>query len=247
MKNLSQYLNEAMIMELSSALLSRASKAAKEKGRNSQANRFAVAAGKALAKELKGWKPGPDAKNCGKVVNTIKDMSTNNSAMKSLVKVEPASEIRTIKFPVMRDISDEKEKAEGVYDYVEFVKWRDVKIPKAKFYIYRDEYRGDFHIGTISDLLSLIGAAYFDYEDFDASYIVKSFDHIKDAVKYAMDSGKKFSDSKEFMDGVMNGDITDEDCYWVGPSPIIMQLMDQWTEVVNHPDDWIEIEKSNSK
>ena len=132
-------------------------------------------------------------------------------------------------------------------DYVEFVRWKDVKIPKAKFYIYKDEYMGCLHIGTISDLLSLLGAAYFDFEDFDASYIVKSFDHIKDAVKYAMDSGKKFYDSKEFMDGVMNGDITDEDCYWVGPSPIIMQLMDQWTEVVNQPDNWIEIEKSNSK
>lgn len=38
MKNLSQYLNEALIMELSSELLGRASKAAKEKGRNVQAN-----------------------------------------------------------------------------------------------------------------------------------------------------------------------------------------------------------------
>ena len=246
MKNLSQYLNEAMIMELSSELLGRASKAAKEKGKNAQANKFAVAAGKALEKELKGWKPGPNAKNCGKVVNTIKDMSANNSDMKSLVKAEPASEIRTIKFPVLRDISDDKDKGYG-YDYVEFVRWKDVKIPKAKFYTYKDEYMGCLHIGTISDLLSLLGAAYFDFEDFDASYIVKSFDHIKDAVKYAMDSGKKFYDSKEFMDGVMNGDITDEDCYWVGPSPIIMQLMDQWTEVVNQPDNWIEIEKSNSK
>lgn len=244
MKNLSQYLNEALIMELSSELLGRASKAAKEKGRNSQASRFAVAAGKALAKELKGWKPGPNPKNCGKVVATIKDMSTNNGAMKSFVKAAPASEMRTIKFPVMKDISDDKD---NPWDYAEFVKWRDVKIPKAKFYIYKDEYCGDFHIGTISDLLSLIGAAYFDYEDFDASYIVKSFDHIKDAVKYALDSGKKFSDSKKFMDGVMNGDITDEDCYWVGPAPIIMKLMDQWTEVVNHPDDWMEIEKSNSE
>ena len=104
MKNLSQYLNEAMIMELSSALLGRASKAAKEKGRNAQANRFAVAAGKALEKELKGWKPGPDAKNCGKVVNTIKDMSANNPAMKALVKAEPASKVSTIKFPVLKQI-----------------------------------------------------------------------------------------------------------------------------------------------
>ena len=172
MKNLSQYLNEALIMELSSDLLGRASKAAREKGRNSQANRFAVAAGKALAKELKGWKPGPNAKNCGKVVNTIKDMSANNSDMKSLIKAEPASEIRTIKFPVLRDITDDKDKSYG-YDYVEFVRWKDVKIPRAKFYIYKDEYMGCLHIGTISDLLSLLGAAYFDFEDFDASYIIK--------------------------------------------------------------------------
>ena len=242
MKNLSQYLNEALIMELSSDLLGRASKAAREKGKNAQANKFAVAAGKALEKELKGWKPGPDAKNCGKVVATIKDMTSSNSAVKALAKADPASSTHTIKFPVLKQITS------GSYDGAfEFVGWKDVKIPKAKFYIYKDEYVGCLHIGTISDLLSLLGAAYFDFEDFDASYIIKSFEHIKDAVKYAMDSGKKFYDSKEFMDGVMNGDITDEDCYWVGPSPIIMQLMNQWTEVVNQPDNWIEIEKSNSK
>ena len=237
MKNLSQYLNEALIMELSSDLLGRASKAAREKGRNSQANRFAVAAGKALAKELKGWKPGPNAKNCGKVVNTIKDMSANNSDMKLLVKAEPASEIRTIKFPVLRDITDDKDKSYG-YDYVEFVGWKDVKIPRAKFYIYKDEYVGCLHIGTISDLLSLLGAAYFDFEDFDASYIIKSFDHIKDAVKYAMDSGKKFYDSKEFMDGVMNGEYTDDDLYWDGPGSSIIDIMLGWTDILNLPDDW---------
>ena len=50
MQSLTQYLNEALILELSSDLLGRAAKAAKEKGRNAQANRFAVAAGKALLK-----------------------------------------------------------------------------------------------------------------------------------------------------------------------------------------------------
>lgn len=229
-------------MELSSELLGRASKAAREKGRNSQADRFAIAAGKALAKELKGWKPGPNPKNCGKVVATIKDMSVNNSAMKSFVKAAPASEMRTIKFPVMKDISDDKD---NPWDYAEFVKWRDVKIPKAKFYIYRDEYCGDFHIGTISDLLSLIGAAYFDYEDFDASYIVKSFDHIKDAVKYALDSGKKFSDSDEFMDDVMNGEYTDDDLYWDGPGSSIIDIMLGWTDILNLPDDWQDKEGSS--
>lgn len=233
MKNLSQYLNEAMIMELSSALLGRASKAAKEKGRNAQANRFAVAAGKALEKELKGWKPGPDAKNCGQVVNTIKDMSANNPAMKALVKAEPASKVSTIKFPVLKQITS------GSYDGAfEFVRWKDVKVPKAKFYIYKDEYHHCLHIGTLSDLLGLLGSAYFDFEDFDASYIVKSFDNIKDAVKYAMDSGKKFYDSKEFMDGVMNGEYTDDDLYWDGPGSSIIDIMLGWTDILNLPNDW---------
>ena len=240
MKNLSQYLNEAMIMELSSTLLGRASKAAKEKGRNAQANRFAVAAGKALEKELKGWKPGPDAKNCGKVVNTIKDMSANNPAMKALVKAEPASKVSTIKFPVLKQITS------GSYDGAfEFVRWKDVKVPKAKFYIYKDEYHHCLHIGTLSDLLGLLGSAYFDFEDFDASYIVKSFDNIKDAVKYAMDSGKKFYDSKEFMDGVMNGEYTDDDLYWDGPGSSIIDIMLGWTDILNLPDDWQDIEDSS--
>lgn len=240
MKNLSQYLNEAMIMELSSALLGRASKAAKEKGRNAQANRFAVAAGKALEKELKGWKPGPDAKNCGKVVNTIKDMSVNNPAMKALVKAEPASKVSTIKFPVLKQITSGSD--DGAF---EFVRWKDVKVPKAKFYIYKDEYHHCLHIGTLSDLLGLLGSAYFDYEDFDASYIVKSFDNIKDAVKYARKSGEKFYDSDKFMDDVMNGEYTDEDLYWDGPGSSIIDIMLDWTDILNLPDDWQDKEDSS--
>lgn len=240
MKNLSQYLNEAMIMELSSALLGRASKTAKEKGRNVQANRFAVAAGKALEKELKGWKPGPDAKNCGKVVNTIKDMSANNPAMKALVKAEPASKVSTIKFPVLKQITSGSD--DGAF---EFVRWKDVKVPKAKFYIYKDEYHHCLHIGTLSDLLVLLGSAYFDYEDFDASYIVKSFDNIKDAVKYARKSGEKFYDSDEFMDDVMNGEYTDDDLYWDGPGSSIIDIMLDWTDILNLPDDWQDKENSS--
>ena len=240
MKNLSQYLNEAMIMELSSALLGRASKAAKEKGRNAQANKFAVAAGKALEKELKDWKPGPDAKNCGKVVATIKDMTSSNSAVKALAKADPASSTHTIKFPVLKQITSGSD--DGAY---EFVRWKDVKVPKAKFYIYKDEYHKCLHIGTLSDLLCLLGSAYFDYEDFDASYIVKSFDNIKDAVKYAMDSSKKFYDSKEFMDDVMNGEYTDDDLYWDGPGSSIIDIMLGWTDILNLPDDWQDIEDSS--
>lgn len=240
MKNLSQYLNEAMIMELSSALLGRASKAAKEKGKNAQANRFAVAAGKALEKELKGWKPGPDAKNCGKVVATVKDMTANNPVMKALVKAEPASKVSTIKFPVLKQITSGSD--DGAF---KFVKWKDVKVPKAKFYIYKDEYHHCLHIGTLSDLLGLLGSAYFDYEDFDASYIVKSFDNIKDAVKYARSSGKKFYDSDEFMDDVMNGEYTDDDLYWDGPGDSIIDIMLGWTDILNLPDDWADVEDTS--
>ena len=240
MKNLSQYLNEALIMELSSELLGRASKAARDKGRNAQANRFAVAAGKALEKELKGWKPGPDAKNCGKVVATVKDMTDNNPAMKALVKAEPASKVSTIKFPILKQITSGSD--DGAF---KFVKWKDVKVPKAKFYIYKDEYHHCLHIGTLSDLLGLLGSAYFDYEDFDASYIVKSFDNIKDAVKYARSSGKKFYDSDEFMDDVIEGNIVDSDLYWDGPGDSIIDIMLGWTDILNLPDDWADVEDTS--
>lgn len=240
MKNLSQYLNEALIMELSSELLGRASKAARDKGRNAQANRFAVAAGKALEKELKGWKPGPDAKNCGKVVATVKDMTDNNPAMKALVKAEPASKVSTIKFPILKQITSGSD--DGAF---KFVKWKDVKVPKAKFYIYKDEYHHCLHIGTLSDLLGLLGSAYFDYEDFDASYIVKSFDNIKDAVKYARSSGKKFYDSDEFMNDVIEGNIVDSDLYWDGPGDSIIDIMLGWTDILNLPDDWANIEDTS--
>ena len=240
MQSLTQYLNEALILELSSDLLGRAAKAAKEKGRNAQANRFAVAAGKALEKELKGWKPGPDAKNCGKVVATIKDMTSSNSAVKALAKSDPASSTHTIKFPVLKQITSGSD--DGAY---EFVRWKDVKVPKAKFYIYKDEYHKCLHIGTLSDLLGLLGSAYYDFEDFDASYIIKSFDTLKDAVKYARNSGKKFYDSDEFMDDVIEGNIVDSDLYWDGPGDSIIDILLGWGDIDNLPDDWADVEDTS--
>ena len=238
MQSLTQYLNEALILELSSELLGRASKVAREKGRNAQANRFAVAAGKALEKELKGWKPGPDAKNCGKVVATIKDMTSSNSAVKALAKADPASNTHTIKFPVLNRVGDRT-------DSYEFKQWKDVKVPKAKFYIYKDEYHKCLHIGTLSDLLGLLGSAYYDFEDFDASYIIKSFDTLKDAVKYARNSGKKFYDSDEFMNDVIEGNIVDSDLYWDGPGDSIIDILLGWGDIDNLPDDWADVEDTS--
>ena len=238
MKSLTQYLNESLIMELSSELLGRASKAARDKGRNAQANRFAVAAGKALERELKGWKPGPDAKNCGKVVATIKDMTSSNSAVKALAKADPASNTHTIKFPVLSRVGSRT-------DSYEFKQWKDVKVPKAKFYIYKDEYHKCLHIGTLSDLLGLLGSAYYDFEDFDASYIIKSFDTLKDAVKYARSSGKKFYDSDEFMNEVIEGNIVDSDLYWDGPGDSIIDILLGWGDIDNLPNDWADVEDTS--
>ena len=238
MQSLTQYLNESLIMELSSELLGRASKAARDKGRNAQANRFAVAAGKALERELKGWKPGPDAKNCGKVVATIKDMTSSNSAVKALAKADPASNTHTIKFPVLSRVGSRT-------DSYEFKQWKDVKVPKAKFYIYKDEYHKCLHIGTLSDLLGLLGSAYYDFEDFDASYIIKSFDTLKDAVKYARSSGKKFYDSDEFMNEVIEGNIVDSDLYWDGPGDSIIDILLGWGDIDNLPNDWADVEDTS--
>ena len=94
-------------------------------------------------------------------------------------------------------------------------------------------------------MLGLLGSAYFDYEDFDASYIVKSFDNIKDAVKYARKSGERFYDSDEFMDAVMNGEYTDDDLYWDGPGSSIIDIMLGWTDILNLPDDWQDKEDSS--
>ena len=101
------------------------------------------------------------------------------------------------------------------------------------------------HIGTLSDLLGLLGSAYYDFEDFDASYIIKSFDTLKDAVKYARNSGKKFYDSNGFMNAVIEGDIVDSDLYWDGPGDSIIDILLGWGDIYNLPDDWADVEDTS--
>lgn len=247
MKNLTQYLNEELIMELSSELLSRASKKAREKGRNPQANKFAIAAGKALENELKGWKPGPDAKDCGKVVAAIKDLSETNPAMKALVKADPIvpsenAKTVTLKIPQLKNPktrgSNWTSKFDPSPDEYDFVGFKDVKIPNAKYYIFKDEYHKALHIGTLSDINGLIATCYMDFEDFDASNIVASFDTIKEAVAYAQNSKKKFCDSSYFMYQVESGTITDEDCYWEGAGESILSIIMRIANVNGLPDEY---------
>ena len=165
-------------------------------------------------------------------------MTSSNSAVKALAKADPASNTRTIKFPVLSRVG-------GRTDSYEFKQWKDVKVPKAKFYIYKDEYHKCLHIGTLSDLLGLLGSAYYDFEDFDASYIIKSFDTLKDAVKYARSSGKKFYDSDEFMNEVIEGNIVDSDLYWDGPGDSIIDILLGWGDIDNLPDDWADVEDTS--
>lgn len=245
MKNLTQYLNEELIMELSSELLTRASKKAREKGKNPQANKFAIAAGKALERELKDWKPGPDAKDCGKVVATIKDLSETNPAMKALVKADPIvpsenAKTVTLKIPQFKNVKYNNSPNWNKYpDEFTFDGYKDVKIPNAKFYIFKDEYHKALHIGTLSDINCSIGSCYMDFEDFDASYIVATFDSIKEAVAYARKNSKKyFYDSQKFMDDVESGFITDDDCYWEGPGESILSIILRWAKVNNLPDEY---------
>lgn len=233
MKSLAQSINESMILELSSQLLGRAAKTAKEKGRNVQAAKFAVAAGKALERELKNWKPGPDAKNCGKAVAVLKDLSQSNSDMKTLAKVDPVS--TTFNFPVLKKNGNE-------YD---FEKWRKVTIPKGKFYVYKDEYHGNLHIASLSDIMGMIACAYWDFEDFDASYIVKTFDNLKDAAKYAEKVGTDhFYDSKDFIEQAKNGEIDEDEVTWYGPGTTILNVMLEFADVNGLPDDYREIGKT---
>lgn len=240
MKSLQQYLNENLILELSSDLLTRASKKAREQGRGVQANKFAIAAGKALEKELKKYKPGPDGNNGNKIVDVIKDMSQSNSAVKALAKADPAGKTTTINFPVLKDINN--------VDECEFVKWRKITIPKAKFYVYKDEYAKKLHIGTLSDILCQIGSLYFDFEDFDASNIVKGFEHAKDAVEYAYKVGpNKFIDSKDFLERVKEGFWDDSDLYWEGPGNTIIEYLLNWANVKNLPTDWQSTEEEAYK
>lgn len=241
-------MNEELIMELSSELLTKASKKAREIGRNSQANKFAIAAGEALKKELKSWKPGPDAKNCGKVVAAIKDLSSSNQAMKNLTKADPAADMKIFHFPVL-SINKSGEPGEVGGEY-EFKEYRDIKIPKGKFYIFKDTYHGGIHFGTLSDICATIGSCYWDFEDFNASYIVKAFDDCMEATKWLKEqkeSGKNVYDSDDFLNNVIDGSLDESDLWWAGPGESIIGVLLSWANVKNLPDNYDSVSDSNYK
>lgn len=209
MKSIQQYLNEELVLELSSDLLSRASRKARELGRTAQSNRFAVAAGKALEKELKS---GNYKKGTCQQIQALQKVATSSPAGKAAVKNSP--ETTTIKFPKLKVVGNVKDPYKEGFDHFEFEGWKDVKIPKGKFYIYQDNYHNTLHIGTLGDFTGLIASDFYDYEDFDASYIKGAYPSLKDAVKAAIKIGKKkFYDSEDFMNNVMDGEITDDDYY----------------------------------
>lgn len=233
MKSLSQFINEKMICELSSELLSRASKAAADKGKTTQAEKFAIAAGKALEKELNGYKPVPGDKSKKNVVAAASKFIGSNPDMKKLAKTDSVAKTQTLHFPVCKQLNDD-------FDY-EFVKYKDVKIPEGKFCIFKDTYRGAYHISTINDMFATVGCFYYDFEDFDASYIIKTFDSLEEAAQYALNDKKHdYVDSEEFIESAANGEEDEEYVLdiWETPAQAFIEMMLNFAEVKNAPKEW---------
>lgn len=233
MRSLSQFINEQMICELSSELLSKAAKAAADKGRTAQADKFAIAAGKALENELRGYKPVSGDKSKTNVVAVVNKVVAKDPNMKALAKTDKFVKTQTLKFPVCKQLNDN-------WDY-EFIKYRDVKIPEGKFCIYKDTYRDGYHISTIADMFATIGCFYFDFEDFDASYIVKTFDTLEEAAQYALkDKKHNYVDGEEFIENAANGEEDEEYMLdtWDCPAQALIEMMLSGCDVKNMPDDW---------
>lgn len=74
----------------------------------------------------------------------------------------------------------------SIMDGYKFEKYRQIKIGKGPFYIYRDIYHNKLHIASLSDMESIIGFNYDDFEDFSEKDIIADFKTLKDAVKYML-------------------------------------------------------------
>ena len=94
--------------------------------------------------------------------------------------------------------------------------WKIVNIPKAKYIIYIDKYRGrKYHFGSLGDFISQLIYCQDDYEDFDPNKdIVFSSDDFEEAfewyvdklgIKKELDKSKKWDEiAKEINDNLKN-------------------------------------------
>ena len=163
---------------------------------------------------------------------------------KSNIKFASSNVKLNFDYPVLKKLNNNQE-----YEY-ELIGNKTLKIPKAKFFVFKDNYRNKLHICSIEDMIGLFSCNYddYDFEDFNSKYIVAAFDDIKDAVMFAIeDMGyegdfgnseeiedwlenqrgkrKKYYDSIDFMIQALNGEVTNDD-YDFDPMPILTYVED---------------------
>ena len=49
------------------------------------------------------------------------------------------------------------------------------------------------------------------------------------------DGPQKYCDTEHFMEDVMNGTITDDDCYWDGPGNVIIDMILNYARIKDLP------------
>ena len=62
----------------------------------------------------------------------------------------------------------------------------EVKIPLAKWYIYKDKYHGRLHIASLNDMRASIIVWHTSYEDFSPEDIIYSADTLKEIMDYCI-------------------------------------------------------------
>ena len=62
----------------------------------------------------------------------------------------------------------------------------EVKIPLAKWYIYKDKYHGRLHIASLNDMRASIIVWHMCYEDFSPEDIIYSADTLKEIMDYCI-------------------------------------------------------------
>ena len=62
----------------------------------------------------------------------------------------------------------------------------EVKIPLAKWYIYKDKYHGCLHIASLNDMRASIIVWHVSYEDFSPEDIIYSADTLKEIMDYCI-------------------------------------------------------------
>ena len=62
----------------------------------------------------------------------------------------------------------------------------EVKIPLAKWYIYKDKYHGRLHIASLNDMRASIIVWHTSYEDFSPEDIIYSADTLKEIMNYCI-------------------------------------------------------------